>query len=207
VRLGNLPTGRRHDLVVQDLTDEVLLYDLRENKAFCLNHTAAFVWRYADGETTVEQIAYLLQKELRTTVDEAVVWFALTQLESDGLLDVKPETPPALAGMNRRHLIRTLGKSAAVALPLVMVITAPNAIHAASTCVAQGDACTSSPQCCPGLGCANGFCESGCVLWDTEITTADGTHIRARDVVPGQSLLGVNCLNGETVSGRVKHVM
>ncbi len=44
-------------------------------------------------------------------------------------------------------------------------------------------------------------------MWDTEITTADGASIRARDVVAGQSLLGVNCINGETIAGRVKHVM
>ena len=44
-------------------------------------------------------------------------------------------------------------------------------------------------------------------MWDTEITTAEGFDIRAKDVTVGQSLLGVNCLNGETVAGRVKHVM
>ncbi|MFL6374812.1 MAG: PqqD family peptide modification chaperone [Pyrinomonadaceae bacterium] len=209
MRLGNYPAGRQNDLVVQELTDEVLLYDLKEHKAYCLNHTAAFVWQHADGQTPVSQITYLLQKKLGTSVDESVVWFALEQLEKDGLLEGILQTPPVFRGMSRRQLIRTIGKTGAVALPLVMIITAPSAIHAAS-CLPQGAACTSTLQCCSSLSCQSGTCQpvgGGCVLWDTEITTADGAAVRARDVVAGRSLLGVNCINGETISGRVKHVM
>ncbi len=203
------PKSRQNDLVVQELPEEVLVYDLKKHKAFCLNQTAAFVWQHADGETTVEQIAYLLQKKLRTPVDESVVWFALEQLAKDGLLENKTQAPLMFAGMNRRDLIKTLGKSAAVALPLVMMITAPVAAQTGS-CRASRQSCGgSNGTCCPGLVCIDSTCVSsnGCVLWDTEITTADGSGIRARDVVAGQSLLGVNCMNGETIAGRVKHVM
>ena len=193
-----------------------LLYHLRTNKAFCLNHTAAFVWQNADGETSVEQIAHLLQKKLRTPVDESVVWFALEQLAKDELLENKVAAPLMFAGMNRRELIKTLGKSAAVALPLVMAITASIAAAAQSpgTCSSLNQQCggQGSRPCCSGLVCGNNsLCRTpgggGCVLWETEITTANGSSVRARDVVVGQSLLGVNCMNGETVAGRVKHVM
>lgn len=203
------PKSRQNDLVVQELPEEVLVYDLKKHKAFCLNQTAAFVWRHADGETTVEQIAYLLQKKLRTPVDESVVWFALEQLAKDGLLENKVDAPLMFAGMNRRDLIKTLGKSAAVALPLVMMITAPTAASAQSGCRQKGQTCGgSNGTCCSDFFCSGGLCISGgCVLWNTEITTADGMSIRARDVVAGQSLLGVNCMNGETIAGRVKHVM
>ncbi|MGI8542906.1 MAG: PqqD family peptide modification chaperone [Aridibacter sp.] len=210
------PKSRHNDLVIQELPDEVLIYDLKTNKAFCLNHTAAFVWQHADGSTPITQIAYLLQKKLRTPVDESVVWFALEQLGKDGLLENKVAAPLMFAGMNRRDLIKTLGKSAAVALPLVMMITVPMPADAGSTCGSAGQQCGSqfSLPCCEGLTCGNNStCQTtgggggGCVLWDTEITTADGSSIRARDVVDGQSLLGVNCMNGETVAGRVKHVM
>ncbi len=206
------PKSRQEELVVQELADEVLVYDLKKHKAFCLNHTAAFVWQHSDGQTPVAQIAYLLQKKLRTPVDESVVWFALERLEKDGLLENKVAAPLMFAGMNRRELIKTLGKSAAVALPLVMMITAPHAANAASTCASSGEACTR--PCCSGLVCTNGTCGTdggggggGCVLWDTEITTADGFSVRARDVAVGQSLLGVNCMNCETIAGRVKRVM
>ena len=210
----NNPKSRQNDLVVQELPDEVLIYDLRTNKALCLNQTAAFVWQHADGETTVEQIAYLLQRKLRTPVDESVVWFALEQLEKDGLLESKVAAPLMFAGMNRRDLIKTLGKSAAVALPLVMMITAPMPADAQSvTCLSSGQLCTTQDPrpCCPGLSCSGGggVCEgtSGCVLYDTPIITADGSTVKAIDVFAGQKLLGVNCMNGETVAGRVKHVM
>jgi hypothetical protein len=203
------PKSRQNDLVVQELPEEVLVYDLKKHKAFCLNQTAAFVWQHADGETTVEQIAYLLQKKLRTPVDESVVWFALEQLEKDGLLENRVAAPLMFAGMNRRDLIKTLGKSAAVALPLVMAITAPTAASAQSGCRQQGQTCGgANGTCCSSFLCLDGTCQTGgCVLWDTAITTADGMSIRARDVVAGKSLLGVNCMNGETIAGRVKHVM
>lgn len=62
------PKSLQKDLVIQELEDEVLICDLRKNKAFCLNHTAAFVWQHADGETPVEQIAHLLQRKLRNNL-------------------------------------------------------------------------------------------------------------------------------------------
>jgi hypothetical protein len=32
-----VPQSRKNDIVVQDLNGEVLIYDLKANKAFCLN--------------------------------------------------------------------------------------------------------------------------------------------------------------------------
>jgi hypothetical protein len=43
--------------------DEVLIYDLKQHKAHCLNKTAALVWNHCDGETSVSEMATLLQKE------------------------------------------------------------------------------------------------------------------------------------------------
>lgn len=232
-----LPQARRHQLVIQQLPDEVLVYDLDINKAYCLNHTAAFVWQHSDGETPVKQIAFLLQKKLRTAVDESIVWFALRNLQKDGLMENRVEMPPMFAEMTRRQLIVTVGKSAAVALPLVFAITAPMPVSAASgfsngtsctsgsqcssgTCssstgfccsAGSGATCNTSVDCCvSGQGCSGSprICQSagtgGCVLPDTPIMTAEGREIKARDVVIGQQLLGVNCINGETVAGRVK---
>ncbi len=154
--LRSNPKSRQNDLVVQDLPDEVLIYDLRKHKAFCLNQTAAFVWQHADGETPVSQIAYLLRRKLRTPVDESIVWFALEQLAKDGLLENKVAAPLVFAGMNRRALITTLGKSAAVAIPMIFAITAPTAAQTGS-CRANGQNCTDGDQCC------SGFCNNGSV--------------------------------------------
>jgi hypothetical protein len=236
------PQARSRRLVVQELEAEVLVYDLENNRAYCLNRTAAFVWKHADGKTPVVQIAFLLQKELRTAIDEAIVWFALENLKRNGLLETSAAAPKVFSLMNRRQLIGAAGKSAAVALPLVFSITAPRPAQAASgaaplgngnvctsnaACTsnncslqtgrccsaASGQACGITADCCQsGQSCSNGVCTTptgggGCVLYDTLITNADGSKTKAKNVLVGQMLLGVNCLNGETIEGRVKHVM
>ena len=127
-----LPRARTSDLVVTKLQDEVVLFDPHRNKAFCLNHTAALVWEYSDGETTIGQIAGRLHKELKTPVDESVVWYALRELEKDGLLEQSIMLPVAAAGLSRRDLIRTLGKGAAVAVPLIILMAVPSAAQASS---------------------------------------------------------------------------
>ena len=172
------PVTRQTDLVVQELSGEILIYDLTGHKAFCLNQTAAFVWQNADGETSVEQIAYLLQRKLKTPVDEMIVWLALEQLEKDGLLENKIAAPQVFAGMKRRELLHMLGRSAAVSLPLVMMITAPTAASAASL-RADGQTCTNGAQ-CSGGGCVNSQCCSAaghsCGLCCTTLYCDSSTH-------------------------------
>ena len=51
------PIARKQGLVIQDLPDEVLVYDLDRDRAHCLNTTAAFVWQHCDGKSTVGEIA------------------------------------------------------------------------------------------------------------------------------------------------------
>jgi hypothetical protein len=150
------PKARQNDLVVQELSGEVLIYDLRTHKALCLNQTVALVWQHADGETSIEQLINLLQRKLKVPVDESIVWFALEQLEKANLLENKIVSPHIFAEMNRRDLIKSLGKSAAVALPVVMMIVAPPAVSAASG-FADGQACANGAQ-CNGGGCVNSIC-------------------------------------------------
>jgi hypothetical protein len=40
----HLPTRRRANIVVRELENEVLLYDLSLHKAWCLNQTSALVY-------------------------------------------------------------------------------------------------------------------------------------------------------------------
>jgi hypothetical protein len=39
----NNPKNRKNDIVIQELKDEILIYDLTTNKAYCLNETSAAV--------------------------------------------------------------------------------------------------------------------------------------------------------------------
>lgn len=144
------PLARKQSLVVKEVSGEVLIYDLQKDKAHCLNETAALVWKYSDGEKDTTAIARLIEKDLNSPVDEKLVWYALSQLSKDNLLEV-PVTPPSLlAGMNRRDMMRALGVAAVVAVPVVTSIVAPTPAQAA-TCLPSGATCTSSAECCSGL--------------------------------------------------------
>ena len=89
-----MPRARQDELVVEELQDETLVYDLKRHKACCLNRTAALVWGRCDGQTSVAEVAALLKKELEIPADEAVVWMALDRLGRAHLLS-EPVTLPA----------------------------------------------------------------------------------------------------------------
>lgn len=150
-----MPRARQEKLLVHELADEVLVYDLKRQKAHCLNKTSALVWNRCDGQTSVAQIAGLLGEKLETEVDENVVWLALKQLEKAQLLG---ETSPLVgetSRVSRRQLMRTLGLSAAAALPLVTSILAPTSVSAQSCLPKNFTPCTPSTNCCSGLGNCN----------------------------------------------------
>ena len=147
------PLARKDGLVIQELPDEVLVYDLDNDRAHCLNQTAAFVWQRCDGGNTTEQIARKLGLEFNCTVDEKIVWLALDQLSRNHLLERQSSLPPTLAGMNRRALVRSLGLIAVVAIPAITSIVAPMPADAAS----QGG---TGAACCTGAQCTSGVCQN-----------------------------------------------
>src|SRR4051812_49356910 len=51
------PLGRSEDLIVQEVEDEVLVYDELSNRAHCLSADAARVWRACDGVKSEQEIA------------------------------------------------------------------------------------------------------------------------------------------------------
>jgi hypothetical protein len=148
--MNKFPKARRDKLVVQELPDEVLVYDLERDKAHCLNQTAVLVWKNCDGQSDAAKIARRLGEQLKTPVDERMVWFALEQLGRDRLLEQVIVPPAAMSGMTRRQMVRTLGLAAVVAVPLVTSIVAPAPAQAA-TCQPPGTSCGTSAQCCSGL--------------------------------------------------------
>src|ERR1700716_498634 len=95
------PIARKQGLVIQELPDEVLVYDLERDRAHCLNETAAFVWQRCDGRNSTAQIARTLGDRLNCEVDEKIVWLALDQLGRSHLLESQPATPPPVMGVNR----------------------------------------------------------------------------------------------------------
>ena len=147
------PLARKDGLVIQELPDEVLVYDLDSDRAHCLNQTAAFVWQRCDGRNTTEQIAQKLGQQFDCSVDEKIVWLALDQLGRKHLLESQSSSPPTLAGLNRRAMVRSLGLTAVVAIPVITSIVAPMPADAAS----QGG---TGAACCTGAQCTSGVCQN-----------------------------------------------
>ena len=140
------PRIRKFDLTIKELQDETLVYDLKHQKAHCLNRTAGLVWRQCDGKTTPAEIARILHHDLGITVDEQLVWFALDRLKRARLLEEESAPRKKLTLHSRRALARKLGM-ALLAVPLVMTIVAPSVAMAAS-CFPFNHNCTLDSDCC-----------------------------------------------------------
>jgi hypothetical protein len=115
--------------IVEQLMNEVMIYDQKRNKAFCLNHKAAFVWQHCDGATTINELTTLLQQVSSEPVDAAITQFALETLAADGLIDPSTFESRVPAGMTRRSLMQKFGLSAAMSLPVVtaLLVATPKA--------------------------------------------------------------------------------
>ena len=148
------PLARKEGLVIEELSDEVLINDLERDSAHCLNQTAAFVWQRCDGRQSAIDITRELSSTVGERLDDKIVWLALDQLKRNHLLIDAPIPPPPVAGMNRRQMVRALGLTAAVAIPVVASIVAPTPAQAATGCASQGQPCGgANPGCCSGCSC------------------------------------------------------
>jgi hypothetical protein len=126
------PLSRKNDIVVQDLNGEVLIYDLKLNKAFCLNETSALVWQACDGNKSVDEISRSISKQMNQPANDDLVWLALDQLKQENLLENSEEVVANFDGMSRREVIRKIGLGTMIALPFVTGLIAPTAAQAQS---------------------------------------------------------------------------
>lgn len=126
------PRARQHGIVVQDVLDEVLVYDQERFEAHCLNQSAGTIWRLCDGRSTPDAIAARASEQLGTTVALDVVWHALYQLEEFKLLEAGDSALSVVAPVTRRQLMTTLTR-AGLALPLIVGVAAPAAAQSGST--------------------------------------------------------------------------
>jgi hypothetical protein len=141
-RAGRLPRALTEDLVIRQLDDETLVYDMKRDKAHCLNQTAGHVWKLCDGKTTAAQAARILQTKLDTPVDSDLVWLAVKQLKRFHLVDGTAKWPD----VSRRDLVLKYAPYAIALLPVIVSITSPMPAEAASC----------------GMPCFSGTCPSGC---------------------------------------------
>ncbi len=140
------PKAREENLVVQELPEEILVYDLKTEQAHCLNKTAAFVWKHCDGKTPVTDIAKLLEGIFGNPVEDDFVRLAINLLDEKNLLNEKTSSRFNLP--NRREIIRKIGLASVVALPVVASLAAPIGALANANC-----ACVNPGDCMSQVGC------------------------------------------------------
>ena len=138
------PKSRETQLLVQELPDEVLIYDLERNEAHCLNGSAARIWALCTGERTVREIGRLVAPDLDPDRAETLVWCALDQFDERHLLEepvdrpigMEPEATDTPTEMTRRGMLISLGLVVGM-IPIVDSIVSPPAalaVSALSTC-------------------------------------------------------------------------
>lgn len=151
----NNPKTRNENIVVQELENEILIYDLEINKAFCLNETSAMVWQICDGKRNVAEISQILNRKLNQPITEDVIWLALDGFKKDNLLEESEQFEIDFNGLNRRQVIKKVGLASMVVLPIVASVIAPQATQAAS-CLGLLEFC--APANSVGNCCMDSFC-------------------------------------------------
>src|ERR1700693_664817 len=128
------PKARSNQILVEELVDEILIYDVERNQVHCLNGPAVRIWELCDGERTVGEIAKALNTDLDPEAAETLVWGALDQFAEKNLLENVLDKPLQLykpEGLTRRQMLLRLGIVVGM-LPLVDSIVSPEAALAGS---------------------------------------------------------------------------
>ena len=127
-----LPKARNENIVVQDMENETLVYDLTVDKVYCLNQIAALVFSYCDGHGSFEML-----KQKHKLTDE-IIYLALDQLRKENLLEETEDYRSPFIGTSRREVIRKAGLTSLASLPWVSSIIAPKAAMAQSIACPPG---------------------------------------------------------------------
>lgn len=155
-----LPTARNNDVVIQEANNEMLVYDLLTNKAYCLNETSAKVFHACGNNESFEDL-----KREHNFADD-LIYLSLDELKKSNLLAGEYNSP--FANMNRREVIRKVGLGCAVALPVISSLIAPQSLSAQSANAA------------PGTVFSGTYPNNGTVTSSTECTNAIVARCRSR---------------------------
>src|SRR5258708_1930129 len=90
-----LPLRRENGLLIRELPDELLVYDLERFQAHCLNALAALVWRSCDGKTAVEELSRRVRDTFGVSEPDHLVLLALEELHQAQLLTAPQAVAPA----------------------------------------------------------------------------------------------------------------
>ena len=143
------PRARSEDLIVEELGEELLVYDTKADRGHSLSPEAARVWRRCDGRTPTGGLSAQLDLDIES------VKRALEELESCELLEAPAETG---LGQTRRELsvkmVKTAG--AVAAAPMILSVAAPTpamAVTVAFCAQFSSGNCGANTGCSSTVGC------------------------------------------------------
>jgi|JI10StandDraft_1071094.scaffolds.fasta_scaffold25703_4 hypothetical protein len=135
-------------LLVQELGNELVIFNRQTNTAHMLNPQAAAIYRAAADGCSMEEAARIVDRGNEVERDAAAA-LAVADLATAGV--VTSGLPP----VSRRSLLRTMG--AAATAPMVISILAPTPAAAASNLPPQAS-CTVEDSCVQDAVCLRGTC-------------------------------------------------
>jgi hypothetical protein len=122
------PSARKTNIFVENLPEEVVLYDKSNSQVHCLNKAASAIWESCDGSRTVDELARIVAAKSGTPPDRQVVLQALAELDKADLLEGGRGKIAEAAFTSRREAV---GKIALAGTALVAtIIAATPAAHA-----------------------------------------------------------------------------
>ena len=147
-----LPLARHKNIIVQELSKEILIYDLDTHKAYSLNETSSIVYKACDGKTAFEEF------RIRNKFTDEIIYLALDELRKENLIEANDDSYVSpFTGMSRREAIKKVGLSSMVVMPGILAVVSPTPEDARSApaCIPVNTAgdCKVTP-CCPGSECS-----------------------------------------------------
>lgn len=112
-------------LSVEKLLDgSTAIVDSRSKSVHSLNASATLVWEACAQGATFTQIQTALESQTRTAVDAEVIRQALAQLQRVNLIETDATFPVESVDLGRRALLTRAGTVGAIAIPVVLTLTA-----------------------------------------------------------------------------------
>lgn len=151
-----LPPAKINDIILQEAGSELLIYNLDTNKVYSLNEISKIVYQACDGETSIEVL------NTNHNLNKDLVFFTLDELKKQGLLEDNAQYESPFFGMSRREVVKKIGLTTLVSLPVIASVVAPSAIMAQSGISGLRGSCASSANCAPSAPfCTNTPLNSG----------------------------------------------
>jgi hypothetical protein len=148
---------KQKKLIARKIDDELLLFDEETSTAHCLNGIAGEMWMACERENSAAKVADVLRTRW-PDLEEEVVRASLSRMAAAGLFEERIGAEKISTA--RRELIRKLGFTAALVLPIVVTsVLIPPAASAASCGHLLSPCGGSHPPCCSGFHCLVGVCE------------------------------------------------